>query len=212
MSKDYGSRTDISFLTLTDESLPIYMKMKEEVNYDHLKAVVCPGDEYNYNKAQSSKTQNVKEYFNSIDLNVDFSYIKTPTFEERCKIFECFPTGSVTIYELLNHNYKELYICGFSFYTTKFRYSPKDGIIIEFEKNQHKHNFRAPGHNIRQEIKVLKSITKNNSKINGDKLFRRIILSKTNLYYDIRRFIVYKLNFDNYKNIIKKLLRRLKKY
>ena len=30
MSKDYGSRTDISFLTLTDESLPIYMKMKEE--------------------------------------------------------------------------------------------------------------------------------------------------------------------------------------
>ena len=29
MSKDYGSRTDISFLTLTDESLPIYMKMKD---------------------------------------------------------------------------------------------------------------------------------------------------------------------------------------
>ncbi len=215
MSKDYGSRTDISFLTLTDESLPIYMKMKEEVNYDHLKAVVCPGDEYNYNPiAQSSKTQNVKEYFNSIDLNVDFFHIKTPTFEERCKIFECFPTtGSVTIYELLNHNYKELYICGFSFYTTKFRYSPKGMEYYRIpEKNQHKHNFRAPGHNIRQEIKVLKSITKNNSKINGDKLFRRIILSKTNLYYDIRRFIVYKLNFDNYKNIIKKLLRRLKKY
>ena len=100
----------------------------------------------------------IRAFQDSFEL-FGFNPIKTPTFEERCKIFECFPTtGSVTIYELLNHNYKELYVCGFSFYTTKFRYSPKG---IEYfripEKNQHKHNFRAPGHNIRQEIKVLKN-------------------------------------------------------
>ena len=31
MTQDYGSRTDVAFLTLTDNSLPIYMKMKDEV-------------------------------------------------------------------------------------------------------------------------------------------------------------------------------------
>ena len=75
--------------------------------------------------------------------------------------------------------------------------------------NQHKHNIRKSGHDTRQEVKILRQILKNYKNINGDYLFRKIILSKTNLYYEIRRFIIYYLNFDNYKNIIKKVIRRL---
>lgn len=211
MSEDYGSRTDIAFLTLTDEALQIYIKMKEEVIHNHLKLVVCPGDEYNYNPlSNSAKTKNVKEYFNYLDLNVNFYHIKVPTFEERTKIFGCFPsTGALTIFELLNHNYKELYICGFSFYTTKFRYSPKGMEYFRIpRKTEDKHNYRMSGHDTRQEVKVLKEIRRNHPRVNGDKFFRRIILSKTNLYYEVRRFIIYKLNFDNYKNIIKRLIQK----
>jgi hypothetical protein len=213
MTQDYGSRTDVAFLTLTDNSLPIYMKMKDEVIQNHLKLVVCPGDEYNYDPTSNSpETKNVKEYFNYLDLDVDFYHIKVPTFDERCKIFGCFPsTGSLTIFELLNHNYKELYICGFSFYTTKFRYSPKGMEYFRIHLGtKSKQNYRWSGHNTRQEIKVLKEITRNHSRVDGDKFFRRIILSKTNLYYELRRFIIYKLNFDNYKNIIKKLFKQMR--
>tara|TARA_B100000965_G_C19591860_1_gene758317 strand:+ start:2478 stop:3266 length:789 start_codon:yes stop_codon:yes gene_type:complete len=212
MAKDYGSRTDIAFLALHDISESIFLKMKEEVNYKSLKLVIHPGDEYNFDPiSQTGKTKNTREYFKSLDLNVNFHHIEDPPYEERCKIFGCFPsTGSVSILEILKYNFTEFYICGFSFYTTKFSYSPKGMEYMRIPKvNQHKHNIRKSGHDTRQEVKILRQILKNYKNINGDYLFRKIILSKTNLYYEIRRFIIYYLNFDNYKNIIKKVIRRL---
>ena len=211
MAKDYGSRTDIAFLALHDISQSIFLKMKEEVNYNSLKLVIHPGDEYNYDPINKrGKTKNIGEYFDALDLNVNFYHITNPPYEERCQIFGCFPsTGSVSILEMLNHNFTELYICGFSFYTTKFNYSPKGMEYMRIPKiNQHNHNIRKSGHDTQQEVKVLRKILANYKNISGDYLFQRIIFSRTNLYYEVRRFIVYYLNFKNYKNIIKKAIRK----
>ncbi len=209
MSKDYGSRTDISFLSLSEEAIEIYSQMKKEVNLESLKLIVHPRHEYNFNPIKLEKTKHVKEYFDSLNLDIDFLQITDPTFEERCKIFECFPgTGSLTIFEILKYNFSELFVCGFSFYTTKYRYSPKG---IEYfripKKNQHKHNYRMSGHDTRQEVRVLRKLIKNHKNVNGDSYFQKIILSDTIFYYEVKRFINYNLNLDNYKNVIKKIFR-----
>jgi len=208
--KDYGSRTDVAFLTLSEEAVPIYKEMINNVNYDQLKLIVHPRDENNLNPIRNEKTENVSTYYNLLNLDIDYYQIDKPTIFETTDLFGCFPsTGSLTILELLNYNYCELYICGFSFYLTKYRYQPKR---MEWwripKKNQHKHNYRQGGHNTRQEVKVLKKILKKHSNINDDKLFQKDIFRETIMYYKIRRFIIYKLNFDNYKNIIKKIFRR----
>ena len=103
MYEDYGSRTDISFLTLSDEAVEIYSVMKKEVDYKNLKLIVHPRHEYNLNPlTQLEKTKNIKEYYHSLKLDVEFFHIMEPTFEERCKIFKCFPgTGSLAIFEIL---------------------------------------------------------------------------------------------------------------
>ena len=211
MEKDYGSRTDIAFMTLSQEAVEIYSKMKEEVNFEKLKLIIHPRDEYNFNPiTKREKTMNVREYYKQLKLDIEFKHITEPTFEERCEIFKCFPgTGSLAIFELLRYDFLELYICGFSFYTTKYRYSPKGMEYFRIpKKNQHKHNYRQAGHDTRQEVKALRNLLRNNQNVHGDSFFSKIILSKTLTYYEIRRFIIYKLNFDNYKNIIKKIFRK----
>jgi hypothetical protein len=208
--KDYGSRTDVAFLSLSEQAVPFYKEMIKNVKHDQLKVIVHPRDKNNYNPVNNQKTESVRFYFDLLDLDKDYYQIDNPTIFETTKLFGCFPsTGSLTILELLNYDFKELYICGFSFYLTKYRYQPKRMEWWRIPKqNQHKHNYRQGGHNTRQEVKVLKKILKKHSNIYGDKLFQRVILSESMIYYEIRRFIVYKLNLDNYKNIIKKLFRK----
>tara|TARA_B100000965_G_scaffold406497_1_gene445724 strand:- start:3946 stop:4758 length:813 start_codon:yes stop_codon:yes gene_type:complete len=210
MSKDYGSRTDISFLTLTDEALEIYAVMKKEVDFKNLKLIVHPRHEYNLNPITNlGNTKNVNEYYSSLNLDIEFIHIEEPSFEKRCEIFECFPsTGALAIFQILNYNFSELFICGFSFYTTKYRYSPKGLEYFRIpKKNQNKHNFRQSGHDTRQEVKALRSLIKNHENVSGDSFFRKIILSNSIFYYEFRRFVNYKLNLDNFKNIIKKIFR-----
>lgn len=210
MEKDYGSRTDICFLTLTEESIEIYSKMKKEVNFDSLQLVVHPRHKFNLNPiTNSGKTKNIIEFFKNLEISIDFHHIEEPSFEKRCEFFKCFPsTGSLAIYEILQYNFSKLFICGFSFYTTKYKYSPKGMEYYRIPKqNQHKHNYRWSGHNTQQEVKVLRSIIKKHQNIDGDYLFRKIILSKSNLYFKVRRFVIYKLNLDNYKNLFKRLIK-----
>jgi len=208
--EDYGSRTDVSFLALFEDSLKIYKQMKKSLNYSSLRMVVHAGDEYNLNPfANTPKTRSIFEIFEEIDLKTDFYHIENPSFIERCKEFNCFPsTGSMAIKEILKYEFHTLYICGFSFFTTKHMYNKnrhKFEILISEKKA--KHNIRMSGHDTRQEVKTLKKIVGNDPRVDGDRFFRRVILSKTNIYYELRRFIIHNLNFDNYKNIIKKIVR-----
>ncbi|GIR19869.1 hypothetical protein CM15mP35_01300 [bacterium] len=67
--------------------------MKENLNYDSLKMIVHPRDEYNLNPFKEvSKSRNVKDIYDDLSLEVDLYHIIDPKFTDRCKSFKCFPT------------------------------------------------------------------------------------------------------------------------
>ncbi len=213
---DYGSRTDVAFLSLTEESLRVYKKMLEKVNINDLKIVVHPRDEHNinpYNK-ESFKTRNTEEIYNDIGISVDYFHISNPSFSERCNLFGIYPTtGALAIQEILNYDFKSLYICGFSFYTTKNKWNEgKKEFMKVYSRNIVEHNIRKPGHDINNEVLSLKKIISKNidKSISGDQLFKKIILSKSNTYFKTKQFFNYYINIDYFKNILKLTLRKLK--
>lgn len=211
---DYGSKTNVAFLTLTEQSVPVYKKMIQELDLTSLNLIAHPRDELNYNpyeKTYSKKSSS--EYFKELNLDIDLFQIEKPSFEERCIYFECFPTtGSLAIYEILQHNFTELYISGFSFYTTKNRYS-KPKILFEQQSPSvdRKHNIRKSGHNIDKEVETINKLlsSHSNKNITYDKLFKKLIFNKY-YYYQVRKFLIHKVNLDNIKNEIKLLIRRFK--
>jgi hypothetical protein len=64
---DYGSRTDVAFLTLSEQSLKVYKKMLEKVNISDLKIVVQNEIEsIDVDTASQLKlVQSISEIFNS---------------------------------------------------------------------------------------------------------------------------------------------------
>lgn len=212
---DYGSKTDIVFLTLTNESTMIYEAMKKELDIKELKLVVHPRDEFNFDPDKKIRDDmSIFQRYEFLNLNKSFLHIEKPSFEERYKFFNCSPsTGSLAIFQILEYDFEELYIAGFSFYTTKYKWNKKK---FEFERlsplHQDGHNIRMSGHNIKEEILGLKKIIQiNKSKnIKSDLLFKKIVKSKTMIYFNTRRFLVYYVNIDNFKNQVKIFLRYLK--
>ena len=202
---DYGSRTDISFLSISDQSISFYMEMLKRIDIENLKLIVSPRDRFNYNPLDNTFTEEVETFYKKLNVNVPFYQTCKPSFREKYEMFGCNPsTGSLTIYELLNSNIEQLYICGFSFYLTKYRYQPERMELWRIPKqNQHGHNIRISGHDTRKEIAFLKKEVHKFKKINGDNYFRNIILTKNNFYYEIKRFVNYKLNLDFIINLIK---------
>tara|TARA_B100000161_G_C33537187_1_gene408942 strand:- start:647 stop:1438 length:792 start_codon:yes stop_codon:yes gene_type:complete len=209
---DYGSKTNISFLTLTEESLKIYKKMKENLNYDSLKMIVHPRDEYNLNPFKEvSKSRNVKDIYDDLSLEVDLYHIIDPKFTDRCKSFKCFPTtGGLAMQEILKQDYKYLYICGFSFFTTKYMYheSRKKYETLVSEKKS-RHNIRKPGHDIHKEVIYLRSLFDEADRINidGDRLFKKVILSRNLFYFQFMSFLNFYVNLDYLKNKVKLLFK-----
>ena len=46
---DYGSRTDISFLSISEQSISFYREMLKRINIENLKLIVSPRDKFNFN-------------------------------------------------------------------------------------------------------------------------------------------------------------------
>ena len=211
---DYGSKTNVAFLTLTEQSVPVYKEMIKELDLNSLNLVVHPRDKLNFNPYEKTYSKKSSfEYFNELNLDIDLYQVEKPSFEERCEYFSCFPTtGGLAIYEILQHDFAELYISGFSFYTTKYKYNTPR-IIFEQQNPfvDQKHNIRKSGHNTDKEVKIINQLLSLNSSknITYDRLFKKIILNKYH-YYQARKFLIHKVNLDNIKNEIKLLIRRFK--
>ncbi len=214
--KDYGSRTDIAFLTLTDQSKEVYKTMIKKTDTNNLKLVIHPRDAFNQNPFDNaaSSTTEAKKIFDELEISVDYHQVLEPPFNKICNMYNSFPTtGALAIQELIKYDYKKLYVCGFSFFTTKFMYNDERKIFQNSSPSKiTKHNIRRPGHNIKNEVKVIRRIIDQHNKknISGDYMFRRIIMSKTRIYYLIKRFTNYYLNFDAMKNLLKLFFRWLK--
>ena len=120
--KDYGSRTDIAFLTLTEQSKEVYKAMIKKTDINNLKLVIHPRDVFNRNPFDSatSSTTEAKKIFDELEISVDYHQVLEPPFNKICDVYNSFPTtGALAIQELIKYDYKKLYVCGFSFFTTK---------------------------------------------------------------------------------------------
>lgn len=210
--EDYGSKTDIAFLTLTKEAIPVYKKMIFGLDIENLKMVVSPRDEFNTDTTKNFiDDKNSFEYFQQLPINnIEFFQVSKPPPLDVYKLFNCFPsTGSLTIFELLKYDFKELFICGFSFFTTKYKYNSSRKIYeLSNPLNNHKHNIRISGHAVDYEIKFLKSLISNTDKnISYDKLFKNLVISDFD-YYKIKHFLNM-LNMDSFKNYIKIFINKI---
>jgi hypothetical protein len=212
--EDYGSKTDIIFLALHENSSNIYKEMIRKYDLSTLNLAVCVHHEFNLQPyTVREKSLSIFEYYQDLKLDTKFEHLGDEKFFKRCKTFNCYPsTGSAAVYELLECGVKELYVTGVSFYTTKFQYNEEKSKIWKQFGPSNQNILRASGHNTKKEVAFLRSHCKKNKKIkiNGDKVFEKIILSKINWYYPTKSFFSKYINLDYFKNAIKLLLRWLK--
>ena len=88
---DYGAKTNVAFLTLTEQSVPVYKKMIQELDLHSLNLIVHPRDKLNFNPYEKTYSKNSSsEYFKELNLDVDLFQIEKPSFEERCIYFNSF--------------------------------------------------------------------------------------------------------------------------
>tara|TARA_B100000900_G_scaffold415505_2_gene445650 strand:+ start:1613 stop:2407 length:795 start_codon:yes stop_codon:yes gene_type:complete len=211
--EDYGSKTDIVFLTLHKEALNIYKEMIRKNDLSSICLIVNLHHEYNLQPyLKKDKTKSIFEQYKDLNLPINLEHLGNDLFFERCKLFKCFPsTGSMAIYELAEMQLKELYVTGFSFYTTKFKYNQEKNNLWKMFGPDNQNILRASGHDTKKEVQFLRMYFKKNDNVNihGDKVFKKIILSKMNWYYPLKSFFTTYINFDYYKNQIKLLLRLL---
>jgi len=212
--EDYGSKTNIIFVALHENSNSIFKEMIKKNDLSTLKFVLCISHEYNLQpNSERERSLSVFKYYKDLNLDIKFVHLGNEQFFERCKKFDSFPsTGSSVIYELVKSEVKELYVTGMSFYTTKFQYNDEKSEIWKKFGPKNQNILRASGHDTKKEVHFLRSYSKKNknTKLNGDKVFKRIILSRINWYYPIKAFFIHYINLDYFKNSLKLLLRWLK--
>ncbi len=211
--KDYGKRSNVVFLTLTSRSINIYKAMIDNYDLSSIEMLVHSGDLQNKNPfLKKQKNEDALELFKNLELDLELFHITSPNFIEVCEIFNCFPsTGSQAIFHLLQLEIKELFVCGFSFYTTKYNYNKSKSKIWLNHGPTDQNIMRLSGHDTYKEVICLKKLLGNTkiNKIDGDSLFRKIILSKSDIYFLSKRFYIKYMNLDYMKNSIKLLLRWL---
>jgi len=211
--KDYGKRSNVVFLTLNSGSISIYKEMIDKYDLSSIDMLVHPRHLQNRNPfIENQINDDVLELFKKLELDLDFYQVEFPSFIEVCKIFDCFPsTGSLAIYHLCHLEIKELFVCGFSFYTTKYNYNKSKSKIWLNHGPTDQNIMRLSGHDTYKEVICLKKLLGNTkiNKIDGDSLFRKIILSKSDIYFLSKRFYIKYMNLDYMKNSIKLLLRWL---
>ena len=67
---DYGSRTDVAFLSISEESIDIYREMLKRVDIKNLKLVVSPRDRFNFNPLDNSSSQEVENFYKELNLSL----------------------------------------------------------------------------------------------------------------------------------------------
>ena len=72
-----------------------------------------------------------------------------------------------------------------------------------------RHNIRKPGHDIHKEVIYLRSLFDEADQINidGDRLFKKVILSRNLFYFQFMSFLNFYVNLDYLKNKVKLLFK-----
>jgi hypothetical protein len=125
---DYGNRTDIMFYNCNSASLKQMEQHFEEYPgfSKRLKLVVCPiikvlGPE-KWKEWGSNYVSKVVENFSSINTHkTDFHWIGMDNYRYLYDLMGCLEpnTGPLSMLMILEHNPKELFVTGFTFYANK---------------------------------------------------------------------------------------------
>ena len=123
--EDYGTRTDIVFHNCGTRFIDIFgERLKESENISkNLKYVICPcvkatGADNQWFSWPANHVSPVVENFKKINFyNIPFYWIGLSNYRRVYNIYGVEPNaGQTSILLLLQHNIKELFITGFSFY------------------------------------------------------------------------------------------------
>ena len=74
---DYGAKTNVAFFNSTEQSVPVYKKMIQELDLHSLNLIVHPRDKLNFNPYEKTYSKNSSsEYFKELNLDVIFFKLK----------------------------------------------------------------------------------------------------------------------------------------
>ena len=208
--KDYGERTDIAFLTLTEEACEIYLKEikrnLEEVK--EIKLIVHPRHSRNkdiFSKEINSSNEDIFNLYSSLKLNNKFIHLGDEGFEKKCNEIKSFPTtGTLAILNTLESGCSELFISGFSFFFTKYRYS-KDRVQLLKDINRPRVSYIGmAGHDIINEINYLRNLLQGNKSVSGDNFFNKVIKKNRMFLFRFSYYYKYYFSLNKVINYIKK--------
>ena len=208
LPEDYGSRTDVLFLSLNNQTVEINKKMFLE-NKDagnNIKLIVCPRNSLHvspFHEQNFVKDENIFNNFKLININNDFYHIGNEKNSNLEEIIGCHPTVGTLALALLNDiEIRSLFVGGFSMYTTKQTYNKA---VYNLLKPFGVSNKNKSGHNTEVEIKFLQSIFTNKKNCHGDAYFRAVIQKRIKNKYFLRLSILYyNLLIKYFKNLERK--------
>tara|TARA_B100001250_G_scaffold169750_1_gene146204 strand:+ start:37686 stop:38429 length:744 start_codon:yes stop_codon:yes gene_type:complete len=185
-SKDYGSKNDLIFVNLNDDFLDAFKGMVE-LNLDKVKDVslfVSPRNSLHIsteNRFELDEKKNVFKQYKKLNLNNDFYHIGDEKNKELESKVTSYPsTGLLALMLISEVNFSELYVCGFSFYSTSFAYSPERTEIYNSRNHQVSN---ISGHDMLTEINYLREHFPKNKNIKVDKIFDLLIYKKIKYKY-----------------------------
>lgn len=125
-TEDFGSRTTLLSLNLGSDHLEEYRQLLgQELDHNsELKGVLCPGQSWDTEPRWKKLRGSVSKNFESLGKKLPLITVE----DERLQSLESEvggqpTTGLATIALVLDSNAKQIFICGFSFYSTTERYS-----------------------------------------------------------------------------------------
>ena len=180
--KDIGIRTDILYSCLIETAQQSgELNLEKWRDFYKIKYIVTPphSDYHGISRSKQYHSmvnhRKVKKISNEIPIR-----IMEPKFHtEIAKNVKCKPnTGILAIFDLLQHNPKELYIYGYSFYLDGFLPGQKSG--VELEKNCTENEFADMAFNSKRHIQkniwsYCKEVLLKNEKVKLDKILEQIL-------------------------------------
>jgi len=170
---DYGKKADILFWHLNNCDKNEFMSHKnsDPETFKNIKMLVYPRQHEDVNKrgcGVSSPLENATKWFPGTPFfQTDTRAVKNLEDAHQAH----FTVGTLALLMLLEYNFKELYVCGMSFFKhTGFR----EGYRYHTSRPTFPNKTGSP-HEIDKDIKCLRRFFKNRKNISGDEYFEKII-------------------------------------
>lgn len=193
---DYGSRTDAVFINLNSEYLETFKQMFNEnkAEFNNVKLFISPRNSLHVtteNRKKLDLNENIFKNSDNLGITSKLFHIgneKNQSLESKITTFPS--TGLLALMILGEIQTEQLFICGFSFYSTSKMYNPERESLYK----QRGHRLDGfGGHDNLNEIKYLQEYFPRNKKIEVDIIFNLLIYKK--IPFKAIRYLNYFLGF-----------------